>query len=359
MSRTTIIAEAGVNHNGSLGVALDMVEAAAKAGADVVKFQTFSAEAIVVRNAAKADYQKETTDSCETQLEMLKRYELSEHDHLAILKKCNECGIEFLSTPFDIASVELLEKLELKRYKLSSGDITNWPLIHRIGMTGKPLIISTGMSTLNEISNALSIFALGALKPEHVPEESLMDEVDHSGLARKYLEGNMTLLHCTTQYPTPFEDVNLLAMDLLRETFRIPVGYSDHTEGILVSLCAVAKGAVMIEKHFTLDKSLPGPDHKASITPCELASLVQYAHSIEKLLGKKEKMVVKSERVNMDIARKSLVALCNIKKGDTFTTKNLGAKRPGTGISPAHMWSYIGCKATKNYSIDEQIEGLK
>ena len=355
MNRTTVIAEAGVNHNGSLELALELVMAAAKAGADIVKFQTFNADAMVSHCAQKADYQKATTGSDETQLEMLKRYELSERDHIAIIKRCEACGIEFLSTPFDIPSLELLEKLGLKRYKLSSGDITNWPLIHRIGMTGKPLIMSTGMSTLDEVRGALGVFLLGALEPDRIPNEKTLNDICTSSTGKAYLETNMTLLHCTTQYPTPLEDVNLLAMDLLQETFGLTVGCSDHTEGILVSVCAAARGASVIEKHFTLDKNLPGPDHRASITPDEFAELVREVRMVERVLGKKEKSVTESEKSNIKIARKSLVALEDVAQGEIFSPDNLGGKRPADGISPTRYWEFLGKVANRNYMRGERI----
>jgi len=355
MNRTTVIAEAGVNHNGSLKLALELVMAAAKAGADIVKFQTFNADAMVSHCAQKADYQKATTGLDETQLEMLKRYELSERDHIAIIERSEACGIEFLSTPFDIPSLELLEKLGLKRYKLSSGDITNWPLIHRIGMTGKPLIMSTGMSTLDEVRGALGVFLLGALEPERIPNEQILNDVCTSSTGKTYLEKNMTLLHCTTQYPTPLEDVNLLAMDLLRETFGLTVGYSDHAEGIFVSVCAAAMGASVIEKHFTLDKNLPGPDHRASITPDELAELVREVRMVERMLGKKEKGVTESEKSNIKIARKSLVALEDISQGGVFSPGNLGVKRPAGDISPTRYWEFLGKVADKDYARGERI----
>lgn len=355
MNRTTVIAEAGVNHNGSLDMALALVEAAANAGADVVKFQTFDASAGVCRNAEKAAYQKETTGSSESQLEMVKRYELSESDHTAILQKCGDCGIEFLSTPFDIQSVDLLERMGVARYKVSSGEVTNWPLLRRVGMTGKPLILSTGMATLEEIGWALGVYLLGALDPDRRPTEALAKEMVLSARGRVWLEKNMTLLHCTTQYPAPFEDVNLRAMDLLRETFGLPVGYSDHTEGIFTSVCATARGAVVIEKHVTLDKTLPGPDHQASVTPEELAALVREVKQVELLLGEKEKKVTESERDNVKIARKSLVASKEIAKGELFSPENLGIKRPGSGVLPTKYWEYLGTAAEKNYMPDELI----
>lgn len=355
MSGTTIIAEAGVNHNGSIDMALAMVEAASEAGADVVKFQTFDSGAMVSRYAQKAAYQKESTDAAESQLEMIRQYELSEDDHARIIKKCDACGIEFLSTPFDIPSLELLERLGPKSYKLSSGDVTNWPLIHRIGMTEKPLIMSTGMSTLDEIRGALGIFLLGALEPSQRPDEKRALDIFFSAQGRAYLEKSVTLLHCTTQYPTPLEDVNLLAMDLLREEFGLPVGYSDHSQGIFVSICAAAKSAAVIEKHFTLDKNLPGPDHKASVTPSELAELVLEVRRVERILGKKEKTVAASEAENVDVARKSLVALKDISEGEFFSHGNLGVKRPGGGVSPTKYWAYIGKIADRGYAQDEPI----
>lgn len=353
--RATIIAEAGVNHNGSLAMALDMVDVAAECGADVIKFQTFKPELVVSRNAAKAEYQKASTGEGESQLDMIRRYELSRDGHIAIIERCRERGIEFFSTPFDAPSVDLLVSLGAERLKIPSGEITNWPLLHRIGATGKPVIMSTGMSTPGEVRSAMGVYLLGALIPDITPSEAEAGKIFSSGEGRRYLEKNMTLMHCTTQYPAPYEDVNLRAMDLLSDEFGLPVGYSDHTEGIAVSLAAAARGAAVIEKHFTLDKNLPGPDHRASVSPGELSALVAGVRAVELALGKYEKFAAPSEIPNRDIARKSLTALLDIKRGELFTPGNLGAKRPGTGISPARFWEYAGRPAGRDYSADDQL----
>jgi N-acetylneuraminate synthase len=354
--KTTIIAEAGVNHNGSLRMALEMVDAAADAGADVIKFQTFRAEHFISSFAEKAEYQKSSTGPGESQLDMVRKYELSEEDHGIIFDRSNKRGIEFLSTPFDPCSVDLLVSLGLRRLKIPSGEITNWPLVRKIGGTRKPVIISTGMSTIREIKSALGVYLLGALKHETIPTEEEADKVLSSREGEAYLRDNVVLLHCTTQYPAPYSDVNLLAMDTLADEFHVPVGYSDHTEGIVVSIAAAAMGAAVIEKHFTLNKQLSGPDHAASITPEELADLVSNIRVVDAALGSKIKKVAESEIKNMDVARKSLTALIDISRGELFTNLNLGVKRPGTGVSPTEFWDYIGRRANRHYLRDEQID---
>ncbi len=358
MNKVLVIAEAGVNHNGSLDMAMDMIKVAAEAGADMIKFQTFKPELVISKHAAKADYQKDTTGVAESQLDMVRKYELSLADHEKIFAFCEVQDIEFFSTPFDLRSVDLLVELGVKRIKIPSGEITNWPLIHKIGATGKPAIMSTGMSTINEIKDALSIYLLGALEKDVTPNSEKLEGLYVSQEGQGYLKKNMMLLHCTTQYPTPYEDVNLFAMDVLREEFNLPVGYSDHTRGTAISVAAVARGAVVVEKHFTLDHNLPGPDHKASLEPGELYDLVSAVRIVEKSLGEKNKRVVPSETANRVIARKSLTALADIKKGDVFTWENLGAKRPGDGVPPTEFWKYLGEKADRNYRTDDQIKLL-
>ncbi|MDR1917347.1 MAG: N-acetylneuraminate synthase [Synergistaceae bacterium] len=353
--RVLIIAEAGVNHNGSLDMALEMVDVAAECGADIIKFQTFKPELVTSRNAAKAEYQKASTGEGESQLDMIRRYELSGDAHIAIIERCRERGVEFFSTPFDAPSVDLLVSLGLGRLKIPSGEITDWPLLRKIGETGKPVIMSTGMSTLQEIREAMGVFLLGALRSGIIPSAAEAEKIFCSYPGREYLEKNMTLLHCTTQYPTPYKDVNLRAMDLLTDEFGLPVGYSDHTEGIAVSLAAAARGASVIEKHFTLDKNLPGPDHRASVDPGELHELVSGIRAVEFALGTYEKAVAPSEMKNRDVARRSLVAFRKIEKGELFTEQNLGAKRPGTGISAARFWEYLGTASEKNYMPDDLI----
>ncbi len=328
-----IIAEAGVNHNGSLDLALKLVEAAATAGADAVKFQTFKTENIVVRYAPKAGYQQETTESDESQFVMLKKLELSTDDFQAILQHCQQKDISFLSTPFDHESIDLLLSMDMDIFKIPSGEITNLPYLRRIGSLGKLVILSTGMSDLAEIEAALQV---------------LID----AGTPRD----NIALLHCNTMYPTPFEDVNLRAMLTLQNKFGGKIGYSDHTDGIEVPVAAVAMGAEIIEKHFTLDQNMEGPDHRASLNPEQLAAMVTSIRNIESALGSEEKKPSSSELPNRDVARKSIVAATSIKTGDFFTEENLTVKRPGTGISPMDWDSILGQKAPRNFTPDELIE---
>ncbi|MDQ7822775.1 MAG: N-acetylneuraminate synthase [Candidatus Eremiobacteraeota bacterium] len=328
-----LIAEAGVNHNGDLGLAMRLIDAACEAGADAVKFQTFRSERLVCRHAGKAEYQKLTTGEAESQLTMLKRLELDEENHRKLLGHCRGKGIEFLSSPFDLESIDLLAGLGLATLKIPSGEITNIPYLRKIGALGKKLIVSTGMATLGEIEQALGVLT-------------------EAGTARDCI----TILHCTTEYPAPFEEVNLLAMETLREAFKVKVGYSDHTEGIEVALAAVALGAEVLEKHFTLDKTLEGPDHRASLEPGELALLVKSIRNVELAMGNGIKAPGKGELKNMESIRKSLVASEKIRKGDRFTATNLAVKRPGTGISP-HFWdSVIGKYAKRDFDLDELIE---
>lgn len=330
MEHVYIIAEAGVNHNGSLELAKKMVTAAKQAGADAVKFQTFITEELVTKDAQTAQYQRENTGRQETQFEMLKRLELSYEDYKELKLVCDREGIDFLSTPFDLESIEILEKLDVDKFKIPSGEITNYPYLVRIAQTRKPLIVSSGMCTLDEIADALKI--LGA----------------HGA-------GKISLLHCTTDYPAPYEDVNLKAMEALRARFGITVGYSDHTQGIEIAIAAVAMGAQIIEKHFTLDRNMEGPDHKASLEPTELEALVRAVRHVEKALGDAEKKPSEAEIRNKEIVRKSIVAKRDIKAGETFSGDNLVTKRPGTGISPMLWETVIGQKAKYNFKKDEQI----
>jgi N-acetylneuraminate synthase len=353
---TYIIAEAGVNHNGSLDMAIQLVEVAAKAGADAVKFQTFKADKLVSRSAPKADYQTRTTDADESQLEMIRRLELDEHAHEILIEQCKTCGIEFLSTPFDFESVDLLAgRFDLSCIKIPSGDITNAPLLLKIARTGKPVILSTGMSTLGEVEDALGVLAFGYLGNSN-PAIEAFRAVYCSAEGQAILHDKVTLLHCTTEYPAPFEDVNLNVMDTLKKAFGLPVGYSDHTEGIAVPIAAVARGAVIIEKHFTLDRSLPGPDHKASLEPAELKQMVSAIRVVELALGTGRKCPTPSERKNIGVARKSLVAACTMRAGETFTDETLTVKRPGNGLSPMNYWEMINRKAARNFTDDEEIE---
>ena len=327
-----IIAEAGVNHNGSVDLAKQLIDVAVDSGADAVKFQTFKAENLVAKNTQKADYQKQTTDESESQFEMIKKLELDFDIHKKLIKYCNEKDIMFLSTPFDHDSIDLLNKLGLKFFKIPSGEITNLPYLRHIGSLNKIVFLSTGMSNLKEIGDALAILT-------------------NAGT----LNENITVLHANTMYPTPMEDVNLNAMQTIHKEFGVAVGYSDHTLGIEVDIAAVAMGASIIEKHFTLDKAMEGPDHKASLEPEELKAMVSAIRNIEKALGRNEKILSPSEEVNINIVRKSIVANQNIKKGDLLTDKNIVAKRPGGGISPMRWDEIIGTVASKDYNTDELI----
>lgn len=333
LNKTFIIAEAGVNHNGSLEMAFQLIDVAVAAGADAVKFQTFKAEKVITVHAPKAGYQKETTGSDESQLEMVKKLELNEKAHTMLNQHCQDKGIQFLSTPFDLESIDLLNRLGLEIFKIPSGEITNLPYLRKLGALKKRLILSTGMADLGEIEDAL-------------------DVLNESGTPLK----SITVLHCNTEYPTPFEDVNLRAMLTIRNAFPgISVGYSDHTNGIEVPIAAVAMGASVIEKHFTLDRNLPGPDHRASLEPPELSAMISGIRNIEKALGTGSKKPSPSELNNKPIARKSIVAAFPIKKGETLTEMNITAKRPGIGISPMRWDEVIGRKAGRDYKADEII----
>ena len=331
-NRTFIIAEAGVNHNGSLDMAFQLIDVAAAAGADAVKFQTFKAEKVIAVNAPKADYQKKPTGSDESQLEMVKKLELDEDVHISLHKHCRDKGIQFLSTPFDLESIDLLTRLGLEIFKIPSGEITNMPYLRKLGALNKYLILSTGMADLGEIEDALDILTESGTSLERI-----------------------TILHCNTEYPTPFEDVNLRAMQTIGHAFGVPVGYSDHTPGIEVAVGAVALGAVVLEKHFTLDRNLPGPDHKASLEPDELKEMVRAIRNIEKALGNGIKRPSPSEVKNKPIARKSLVATRPIKTGELFSVDNITAKRPGVGISPMRWDEVLGQAAQKDYEKDDLI----
>ena len=327
-----IIAEAGVNHNGSVDLAKQLIDAASISGADAVKFQTFKAENLVSKNAKKADYQKQTTNASESQFDMIKKLELDISMHKELVAYCQEKDIMFLSTPFDHESVKMLNVLGLEIFKIPSGEITNLPYLRHIGSLGKQVILSTGMSNLQEIEDALNILInAGTLKED------------------------ITVLHANTMYPTPMEDVNLNAMLTIQKEFGVAVGYSDHTLGIEVDIAAVAMGASCIEKHFTLDKTMDGPDHKASLEPEELKAMVSAIRNIEKALGSSEKKLSSSESVNIEVVRKSIIANKNIKKGDLLTDKNIAVKRPGGGISPMQWDEVIGTAASKDYNADELI----
>jgi N-acetylneuraminate synthase len=355
--RVFIIAEAGVNHNGSLDMALELINAATDAGADAIKFQTFKADKVVSRFASKAEYQTKNTGSTESQLEMVKKLELNEEQHIMLAEYCWKCGIEFMSSPFDLDSVDFLTNVvNVSRLKIPSGEITNGLMLLKIARTGKPIILSTGMSTLDEVETALGVLAFGFINSQQKPSVGAFKEAYSSHEGQSFLKGKVSLLHCTTEYPAPFEEVNLKAIDTLRDKFGLPVGYSDHTRGIAVPIAAVARGAVIIEKHFTLDRNLPGPDHKASLEPNELKLMVSSIRQIELALGNGIKQPTASELKNMAVARKSLVAIKEIKKGELFTEDNIGAKRPGNGIPPVYYWDMLGKAAPRDFSIDEMVE---
>lgn len=327
-----IIAEAGVNHNGDIDLAKKLIQVAVNAGADAIKFQTFKAGLLTTSQAPKADYQKKTSGSDQSQQDMLSALELSENDHIELIKYAGEKGILFLSTPFDHHSIDLLDKLGLEIFKIGSGDLTNIPYLRHIGGLGKRVILSTGMSVMDEVQVALNTLVEAGTSINKI-----------------------TLLHANTAYPTEYKDVNLLAMKTIANEFDVSVGYSDHTPGIEVPVAAVALGAEIIEKHVTLDRSMKGPDHKASLEPAELTEMVKAIRNVEKALGDGVKVPTESEKANITAARKSIVAAVNIKKGELFTKDNLAVKRPGNGLSPLNWDKVIGTRAKKNYSKDELI----
>ena len=327
-----IIAEAGVNHNGSITLAKELIDVAARSGADAVKFQTFKAEKLVSKTAEKANYQKKNTDSLESQFDMLNRLELDLNAHQELISYCKDRGIMFLSTAFDHESIDLLNDLGLKIFKIPSGEITNLPYLRHIGSLNKKVILSTGMSSIEEIDDALKILINSGTKKE-----------------------NITVLHANTMYPTPMEDVTLNAMKTVADVFDIEVGYSDHTLGIEIDIAAAAMGAKIIEKHFTLDREMEGPDHKASLEPFELKSMVEAIRNIEKAMGDGNKRPSNSEKPNIEIARKSIVAIKSIAKGDVFSDKNIAVKRPGNGLSPMKWDSIVGSIAERDYELDELL----
>lgn len=354
---TLIIAEAGVNHNGSDDLAFSLVDAAHEAGADIVKFQTFKAKNLVTEAAEQAEYQVTNSGQKESQYSMLKRLELSYETHHKLVEYCNKLGIEFLSTAFDSESLSfLVDDLGITRLKLPSGEITNAPLVLEHARTGCDLIVSTGMATLAEIEQALAIIAFGYINPEGIPTDEELQAAYFSEQGKQLLKDKVTLLHCTTEYPAPFNDINLNAMDTMKDAFKLRVGYSDHSAGITVPIAAVAKGAVLIEKHFTVDKALPGPDHKASLDPVELKEMVDGIRIVEKILGDGIKGPRPSEVKNKNVARKSLVAARPIKKGECLTEKHILVKRPGNGIAPINFWRLLNTSATKDYEAGQLID---
>jgi len=331
--KTLIIAEAGVNHNGDMALAKKLIAAAADAGADLVKFQTFIASNLVSKSASKAEYQKNVTDPEESQQEMVRKLEISKENHLELIDECKRKGIGFFSTAFDLGSVDLLEEFGFKLVKVPSGELTNLPYLRYLTRKGKPVLLSTGMANLGEIEAAINV-------------------IEQAGTPR----AKITVLHCTTEYPTPMEDVNLRAMVNIGNALGVKVGYSDHTSGIEIPIAAVALGATVIEKHFTLDRNLPGPDHRASLEPDELKAMVAGIRNIERALGDGIKRPSPSELKNKPIARKSLVAATDIKAGELFSVENLATKRPGTGVSPMLWDEVIGRPASRDFNEDELIE---
>lgn len=329
--KTYIIAEAGVNHNGSLEIAIRLVDSAKFCGADAIKFQTFKTERLVTRSAEKAEYQKRTGSEGDSQFEMLKKLELGEDDFRVLINHCNQIGIEFLSSPFDEESADLLDSLGMATFKIPSGEITNHPFLMHVARKKKPVIISTGMSTLGEVEEAVGIF--NTCEPTHV-----------------------TLLHCVTEYPAPYGEINLNAMHTLREAFKLDVGYSDHTSGIEIPLAAVALGATVIEKHFTLDNAMEGPDHKASLNPDDFRQMVRLIRNVEKAIGDGIKRPAPCELKNIDIARKSIVAAETIKEGEIISQHKLTIKRPGYGIQPKDMNKLVGLQANRMIEKDEVIK---
>ena len=354
---TLIIAEAGVNHNGDEALAFQLVDAAHQAGADIVKFQTFKAKSLASEKARQADYQVANTKKEESQLAMLARLELPYSVHHELVKYCNSLGIEFLSTAFDLESLDFLVKdIGLKRLKLPSGEITNAPLVLEHARSGCDLIVSTGMATLAEIEMALGIIAFGFIEDrDSTPSISAFQKAYASVEGQNALKEKVTILHCTTEYPAPFDEINLKAMDTLSIAFSLPTGYSDHSEGISIPIAAVAKGAVIIEKHFTLDKNMEGPDHKASLEPQELSAMVSAIREVEVALGTGIKSPTVSEIKNKPVARKSLIAGKAIKKGEIFSEDNISIKRPGNGKSPLLYWEIMGSISDRDYQEGDLI----
>ncbi|WP_203245955.1 N-acetylneuraminate synthase [Sporosarcina beigongshangi] len=356
-NQTYIIAEAGVNHNGSLDMAKKLVDVAKQAGADAVKFQTFKAENLVTRAAQQAGYQVSNLGETTSQFEMLKKLELSYEEFAELKNYCDSTQIEFLSTPFDFESVDfLLDDIGMNTLKIPSGELTNSPFIHYIATKRKPMIISTGMATMDDIHEALSFLAYGLAFPDQLVELEKV-EIHYQTLeAKTLLKEFVTVLHCTTEYPAPFETINLRAMNEMEKELRLPIGFSDHSEGIAVPIAAVALGAVIIEKHFTLDCNLPGPDHRASLEPKELEEMVVGIRVIEQSLGSGNKQPTSIELENRLAARKSIVAKVQIAPGDILTEAHLAIKRPGNGMPPTAYWSLIGKTVKQSYEVDALID---
>jgi N-acetylneuraminate synthase len=353
MSHTFVIAEAGVNHNGSIGRALEMVDAAARAGADAVKFQTFRAESLVTPGAAKAIYQQAATGSEDGQFEMLKQLELSEGDYLRLADACKRAGIEFMSTAFDTESLRfLIERIGISRIKIPSGEITNPQLLIAAGRSGLPVLLSTGMATLAEIEDALDVLAFGRMADARAPGMSAF-----KGAYRGSEIGRtVTILQCTTAYPAPARDINLRTLDTFTAVFGLPVGFSDHSSGIAISIAAVGRGAKVVEKHFTLDRRLPGPDHSASLEPVELAKMISEIRLVEQALGSGEKVCLESEGQNVIVARRGVYAARDIAAGKPLELADMILLRPENGLSPMRLWDLVGSKARRAY---RRFEGLE
>jgi N-acetylneuraminate synthase len=355
MGAVTVIAEAGVNHNGKLDLALALVDAAADAGADIVKFQTFRADQLVTPSASKADYQIRNTGEANSQLEMLKALELDDAAHRQLIAHCGKRGVMFLSTPFDQLSLGLLtEGLGLKQLKVGSGDLTNAPILLEMARSGRAVILSTGMATMDEIQESLGVLAFGYTGGGQ-PSRAAFAAAFARAEGKAALQRNVTLLHCTSDYPAIPDEINLKAMDTLARVFELPVGFSDHSEGIAIAIAAVGRGAVMIEKHLTLDRSMPGPDHIASIEPSDFKAMVSGIRLVERALGDGRKVPMPSELKTIPVARKSLVARAAIKRGERFSPATLAVKRPGTGLAPVHYWDCIGRAASRDYQAEEII----
>lgn len=358
MTHTFIIAEAGVNHNGSLSLAKQLVDVAKEAGVDAVKFQTFKAENLVTKDAKQANYQVDNIGKASSQYQMLKELELSFDEFVELKKYCDAQHIEFLSTPFDMESVDfLVDNLKLGKIKIPSGELTNIPFLHYIATKKRKMIVSTGMASIEEIHEALAFIAFGLAFPEekNIQYQNVMTYYQREE-AKELLKKYVVVLHCTTEYPAPFDSINLNAMSTISKETNLDIGFSDHSRGINIPIAAVTKGALIIEKHFTIDRYLPGPDHKASLEPEELKNMVVAIRQVECALGNGKKETMEVEVKNQAVARKSLVALKPIQQGEQFTKENLGVKRPGIGIHPKKYWSYIHKTARKSYSQDELID---
>ncbi len=356
--RTMIIAEAGVNHNGDCARALALVEAAARADADVVKFQSFRADRLATSEAAKASYQQVTTGAAQSQLEMLRALELSEDDEQRIAAACIKAGITYMSTPFDADSAtHLVKRIAVATLKVSSGDLTNAPLLLHLARFRLPIILSTGMATLAEVEQALGVIAFGYLcETDAQPTSTDFSDILLDRQTWSELRSKVTLLHCTTEYPADPQSINLRAMATLSHAFGLPVGFSDHSRGIHMAAAAVALGATVIERHLTLDRGLPGPDHRASIEPDEMAAMIASIRDVEAALGDGRKVPAPEEIANRSVARRSLVVTSAIRSGEPFTHENLGVKRPGNGIPPIEYWTYLGKKARRDFAANEALE---